>query len=647
MKQSLSASASPISMFDELEICSSTSTDCETSSFPQGPGLSDTDLVIYFTGDASKDDTDACSGVMGFAAYCHSNSRNRPIAGYINLCRSTIEETEVLTWEEVLSLIIHETFHVLGIGVYTDLRLSVYRRPTGFSSDGFDKFINDDGTERSDVYSVLEKRGKERAVITLPTVMEKARAFFGCPSMDGVELEDYGASSGAPTSHWENRVISYDFMISYVPPAAPYSLLTLAVMADSGWYSVDWRYAQEPPYGRNGGCSWSEDTCIVDGESIDESIFCTEKVEYSCSSSYVGKFYCGLSQWSADLPSEYQYFSQEHIGGDNTYPDFCPLFEEYSNGDCRLYGDNNVGTSDTNTAALGGMIAGNSKCALIYGEVNGVGAGCYPTECFTNSIGEYVGTRRTIYRNYKLTAFDVITCWSDEDGDAKSFPFDFSATQNYGFDTIYCPVFEDICYDENPWMCHGHGTIFNGSCVCSPGYFGVDCSIENNAANRALYPTESDRATSSVSIYDEVVCDGGGWNHDVNDSNVGIVDILVEGVQNYNEQYFRIALKNWMAVLTDISQCDVELMDYSHSDSSVSASVYYYSSHITYAETSKDEKNSVFRRLFVDGGYTDVTASEIKAAEGDHVDNIDAVGSLLNEPTFSVLLLAILLLNSC
>ena len=106
----------PSSMFDEQEICSTgQASSCETSTYPQGNGMEDTDLVIYFTGNPDFDDGSSCTGVMGFAAYCHINSRNRPIAGYINLCKSTIDDRSVLTWEESLSLIIHETFHVLGI----------------------------------------------------------------------------------------------------------------------------------------------------------------------------------------------------------------------------------------------------------------------------------------------------------------------------------------------------------------------------------------------------------------------------------------------------------------------------------------------------------------------------------------------------
>eukprot|EP01084_Bolivina_argentea_P210549 358331_1 len=70
---------------------------CNTSEYPQGSGMPDTDLMIYFTG--AKDNTYECGGVMGFAGPCHSNSRNRPIAGYVNLCRSTIDSAKVLTWE--------------------------------------------------------------------------------------------------------------------------------------------------------------------------------------------------------------------------------------------------------------------------------------------------------------------------------------------------------------------------------------------------------------------------------------------------------------------------------------------------------------------------------------------------------------------
>eukprot|EP01083_Nonionella_stella_P021261 58960_1 len=609
------------SLFDSQLICATHDGHCESSTYPQGQGLSSTDLIIYFTGDSAKDDSSACDNVMGFAAYCHTNARDRPIAGYINLCRSTIDATDVLTWEETVSLIIHETFHVLG-----------------FSSDGFSHFKNSDETDRSDVYRTISLRGKLRAVITLPTVVEKAREFFDCATMEGVELEDYGVDwLGDPSSHWDNRIVAYDFMISYVPPAAPYSVFSLAVLADSGWYSIAWNAAQEAPHGRGIGCAWSRDKCIVSGRSIDESVFCTQNVQYSCSTSYVGKFYCALSTWNAVLPDEMQYFVSPTKGGDNVYPDFCPLLEQYSNGDCRLWGINNNGTSDANTGALGGLISGASKCGLIEGETNGKGVGCYPTHCFSNYLGEYVGTRMTHYRNYKLSTFDVMTCWSDEDNLAKKFGFDYAEEENFGFDTIYCPVFEDICYDKNPWICNGHGTISSGVCVCSPGYFGRDCTIENTAANRQKYT-----AQDSVSVYDAVVCGNTQFDYDLQHHNVGILNLKIGGINGdkYVEHLFQNAVKNWIAVLVDIAQCDVELSaqyNYNQSERIVTTDLFYYSSDKTWQDVSDTDATIVFNKLF-DSDDNSMQITEQKLSDGVHEDNIDAAAPPLLRTATMILL---------
>eukprot|EP00485_Elphidium_margaritaceum_P000171 CAMPEP_0202694016 /NCGR_PEP_ID=MMETSP1385-20130828/7978_1 /ASSEMBLY_ACC=CAM_ASM_000861 /TAXON_ID=933848 /ORGANISM="Elphidium margaritaceum" /LENGTH=768 /DNA_ID=CAMNT_0049349791 /DNA_START=73 /DNA_END=2379 /DNA_ORIENTATION=- len=599
-------------MFDELEICPTSDPSlCETTSHPQGRGMNETDLLIYITGDPSRDDSKDCTGVMGFAAFCETDAFNRPIAGYINLCRSTIEATEVLTWEEVISLIIHESMHVLG-----------------FSSDGFSNFVDADGVPLSSdqVWRSVFKRGKKRTMIVLPTVVEKAREFFGCETLEGVELEDHNIAIGYPSSHWDNRVVLYDVMISYVPPAASFSSFTLAVLADSGWYEIDWKYAQQASYGRQRGCEWTDSPCIVNGEPLDDTAFCSDSVKYSCSSSYVGKFYCGLSMWNTELPSAMQYFGDPILGGDNVYPDFCPLFEEYSNGDCRLYGDHNIGTSDENTGDLGGLITGASKCALIEGETNGVGAGCFPTHCLKNAQGEYVGTRLTIYRNYLHTVFDVMTCWAYESGQAKRFPYGYNANKNFGFNTIYCPEFTDICYDENPWICNGHGTIHNGTCVCSPGYFGRDCTIEANKANRELY-SDAD----SVSRYVDTVCNGGEWNYDVySDANVGILNVQIIGVSDadYVEAYMMEALKNWIAVLTDISQCDVELnaFVYHRNSSEISTDLYYYSSLKTWSDVSDSEAQWTFDSLFPASAR--LTVIEEKPSTGWHVDNFNRASTI-------------------
>eukprot|EP00486_Rosalina_sp_Unknown_P008132 CAMPEP_0201591232 /NCGR_PEP_ID=MMETSP0190_2-20130828/187171_1 /ASSEMBLY_ACC=CAM_ASM_000263 /TAXON_ID=37353 /ORGANISM="Rosalina sp." /LENGTH=79 /DNA_ID=CAMNT_0048049139 /DNA_START=43 /DNA_END=279 /DNA_ORIENTATION=- len=79
--------------------------------------------------------------------------------------------------------------------------------------------------------------------------------------MIGLELEDFGGIDTA-SSHWEQRILSMEFMIGYISSAAPMSIFSMAVFEDSGWYKMDWDYATVPPYGKGFGCDWYEQKCI-------------------------------------------------------------------------------------------------------------------------------------------------------------------------------------------------------------------------------------------------------------------------------------------------------------------------------------------------------------------------------------------------
>ena len=289
----------------------------------------------------------------------------------------------------------------------------------------------------------------------MPTVIEKAKEYFGCDNLEGVELENYGKSSwDYPSSHWDSRMVLYDFMTSYIPLAATYSPMTLAVLADSGWYEINWEYAQISTYGRNKGCGWINKKCIVGGVAqFDE--FCdllSPTTESSlCGTAQIGKTSCEIKTWSSNFSSEEQYFSDPFEGGVVAYPDYCPTSKQYSNGDCRLWSDNNIGASYTNiTYNLGGLISGNSKCLKVSRGIT-YDALCAPTECFKNSTGSYVGTRSFMYSDFNRSGFNVMTCWKDESGYTKNFDYQYAPNNSYGFDTISCPDIDNLCYDENPW----------------------------------------------------------------------------------------------------------------------------------------------------------------------------------------------------
>eukprot|EP00486_Rosalina_sp_Unknown_P006084 CAMPEP_0201575792 /NCGR_PEP_ID=MMETSP0190_2-20130828/21209_1 /ASSEMBLY_ACC=CAM_ASM_000263 /TAXON_ID=37353 /ORGANISM="Rosalina sp." /LENGTH=775 /DNA_ID=CAMNT_0048005865 /DNA_START=9 /DNA_END=2333 /DNA_ORIENTATION=+ len=594
----------PDEVLEAMHVCSNINS-CETNTYPAGnQGYTDTDLVIYVTGDSDKDGTDECDGVMGFAAYCETNVYGRPIAGYINLCRESIDkqiEDGVLTWEESLALIIHETFHVLG-----------------FSTDGFKSFNT---TET--VYATTSARGNGRVRIVLPTVVEKAREFYDCSTVDGLELESYGFLNPTnPTSHWDNRVVLNDFMISYVPLGPWYSPFTLAVLADSGWYEINWEYAQEATYGKGEGCTWFTQKCII-GDSAQFDEFCAEQISKTCGEAQIAKSYCPIVEYTAALPQNEQYFDDPKDGGDTVYSDFCPIIKAYSNGDCRLWSDNDADASDFGTGGtedLGGLISGTSKCLDVTdstNEQNDDTNACYPTVCFRNSIGEYVGTRSSIYRSSSRLAVDEMTCWADDTGDKRDFDYSPSQTQSFGFTKIRCPIFEDLCYDSNPWICNGHGTIgSDGACICSPGYMGIDCTIEANRANRITY---SD--TSSLSVYDAIIC-GGGFDYQETDDNIGILDLTITDINvgTYVEKYFQGALRNWISILLNIPKCETNIEEYNYNstESSVTTELWYFSSGTTWTDVTDSNKGTVFDNLFAssnaNGGYTII---ETKSSAGE------------------------------
>lgn len=57
-------------------------------------------------------------------------------------------------------------------------------------------------------------------------VQEEARRHFGCPILEGMELENQGGT-GTELNHWEKRLL--EVSVSVGPAAAPGRVLTLFV----------------------------------------------------------------------------------------------------------------------------------------------------------------------------------------------------------------------------------------------------------------------------------------------------------------------------------------------------------------------------------------------------------------------------------
>ena len=56
------------------------------------------------------------------------------------------------------------------------------------------------------VTQTFNERNRTITKLVTPTALKKAREFFGCPNLNGVELENQGGQ-GTAGSHWEKRIL--------------------------------------------------------------------------------------------------------------------------------------------------------------------------------------------------------------------------------------------------------------------------------------------------------------------------------------------------------------------------------------------------------------------------------------------------------
>jgi hypothetical protein len=109
------------------------------------------------------------------------------------------------------------------------------------------------------------RRGSPVTFLATPSVRSVVRAHFGCTALPGAELENEGSSDGTVGSHLEKRLFFTELMTGSKSDVFPEYLseITLAVLADSGWYRVNYSWADAAPlnFGRGLGCGFVDVNC--------------------------------------------------------------------------------------------------------------------------------------------------------------------------------------------------------------------------------------------------------------------------------------------------------------------------------------------------------------------------------------------------
>ena len=235
-----------------------------------------------------------------------------------------------------------------------------------------------------------------------------------------------------------------------------YSDISLSLFEDSGWYSVDYSYADTILWGYHKGCSFLVDACIIDGNYQSEE-FCNVSSSISlCDITHTYKGACNLGYSTVPIPSQYQYFSEPYIGGNDLLADYCPYVLPTNDGSCQ---DISQVATSIDTINYGESACTNCRClegtyVSQFSTLNThYHAGCHEVTCEGDVAVVHVGIQ-------------IVFC--DPAGGISTIP---------GYDGyIICPVSNILCRNlPCPFGCYGKGKCINGICSCNKGYSGTYC----------------------------------------------------------------------------------------------------------------------------------------------------------------------------
>ena len=404
------------------------SSSCNSITIPQShqtSGIPNADMVFYITvvplASSSNSDT------VAWATTCMRDQNGRPIAGHINFVPAALKNAnvrnEVIQYNDYMTAT-HEMNHALG---YSAPFFGAY----GYLDIRGNRILDGSGITVTATDATL---GKQVTKMTSPRVIAKARTFFNCPTLDGVEIEDQGGA-GTQGSHWEKRILYQEFIAGIMCTVRTwYSSLTLAYFEDTGFYTANYGVAQDANmnWGRNHSCPVVQQKC--NSQQITSGEFCFDQDPTSryCTYDRLGKGYCATSSYQQALPNYYQYFSNPNLGSSVALSDYCPAVLPYSNVIC--------------------IDSSASDAQDIYGSTYSSQSRCFVSNLITTdfSVGSLTDSRCF---TYTCSAGQLIIGVQGQSAacpaDGSAGAADLSTLSGY-HGTIICPAASELCAPLGP-----------------------------------------------------------------------------------------------------------------------------------------------------------------------------------------------------
>jgi len=408
----------------------------------------DADIVIFV-----KAVDEPQEGWIADAFYCaHDLETLRPIAGAIRFNVASLKKT---TEESDLSTTLHEIMHILA-----------------FNEPLYPHFINPD-TLQPLTGHLFKKivNGIETTVLNVPPLTQRLRKHFNCSILEGAYLENQG-SPGSAGVHLERRIFYNEFMTANDLLDLRFSEFTFALLEGSGWYKVDYSYAEPMTYGKNAGCAFLDGKCINPAtKEANFREFCSPLTSKGVSWTKRGFGSCGRTSilTNPDLTSSFDYWGNKTVVSD-PFSDNCPYIQTGMTSDCELeWNAKNatLGSYETYSIGSSAFIGTLSRGSTPSVQTEGF---CFKTECLKKSEKKYV-----------LKVFfggdnKYVNCSKKGNIDASKFNFthDIVGVLNCPDPNEFCGqiLSEGFCKGG----CYGNGKCKDRKCECKQGWTTHNCA---------------------------------------------------------------------------------------------------------------------------------------------------------------------------
>eukprot|EP00899_Mesostigma_viride_P017281 jgi/Mesvir1/25554/Mv01791-RA.2 len=467
-------------------------TECDNNPHGRGgrnanqPGIPDADFLLLIT---ARDTVSCHEAMLAAAGHCLLDmDSDRPLAGNANFCPTRLSE-DPEDWDLQLHTTIHEMLHALG---FSSLLFPFYRHANGEPRVTRDRFgtipMDSAGNFKADISAVMatfHERDNVVHKLVTPAVTAAARAHFGCPALNGAELEHQGGI-GTADSHWESRIFFGEMMVGKGMENQVLSAVTLAAFEDSGWYLPVYANAGFLQFGHMLGCDFALRAC---SGPVMPDVF---QGSY-CSSNKVHRVYQGQE---LAMPTGCTYDGMAVGGCAPCTPtevrfhacltDGCTRLKRFSNYRCTNPGRRAHHERDNhrNPEYWGQAFSDSSRCFGTGFEPwikdkwqhPALGAGCFERRC------------RLVHGRWLLEVHVGSSLWvkcvDNQVVDASGSGHHFKAAA-----IGPCPVADEYCPDNACLFdCSNKGMCHNLTCHCLPGYTGPYCERELHSAWREEMP---------------------------------------------------------------------------------------------------------------------------------------------------------------